>query len=103
MRRAIIPNNSNLVIKSLAGVSGSRIFQFCAKIHAHIGKLKRPMMRIGSASSKNPMWAINIRIVASHFNLILTLIDGVLSQGFVNSVIADIPGCEISENIAFSG
>ena len=55
MRRAIIPNNSNLVIKSLAGVSGSRIFQFCAKIHAHIGKLKRPMMRIGSASSKNSM------------------------------------------------
>ena len=55
MRRASIPNNSNLVIKGLAGVSGSRLFQFCAKIHAHIGKLNRPMMRIGSAYNKNHM------------------------------------------------
>jgi hypothetical protein len=55
MRRAIIPNNSNLVIKGLAGVFCSRLFQFGAKIHAHIGKLNRPMMRIGSASSKNQM------------------------------------------------
>jgi hypothetical protein len=52
---AIIPNNTNLVIKGLAELSGSRLFQFCAKIHANSGKLNRPMTRIGSASSKNPM------------------------------------------------
>ncbi len=54
MRRAIIPNNSNLVIKGLA-LAFSPIFQFCAKIPTHIGKLNRPMMRIGSASNKNHM------------------------------------------------
>ncbi len=66
MRRAIIPNNSNLVIKGLA-LAFSYVFQFCAKIHANSGKLNLQMIRIGSASSKNPMRSTNIKSVANHF------------------------------------